>query len=145
MTLRLLPTLSYDIRSPTEWRSRTRTEALKPIPTPHTTTVISAKEGVAKSIKALNHRGTKATKEKLFFVLFVPFVVPFFSGPFATTSFAGMTAVWASALGGSRALTVKQKKDKQTIKKLERELKRKDKACGHHDNLTEPSLYTCPA
>ena len=56
----------------------------------HTNTVIPAKEGVAKSIKALNHRGTKATKEKLFFVLFV---VPFFSGPFATPSFVGMTVV----------------------------------------------------
>ena len=38
---------------------------------------------VAKSIKALNHEeheGHKG-KEKLFFV---PFVVPFFTGPFAT-------------------------------------------------------------
>ena len=40
-------------------------------------------EGVAKSIKALNHEGHKGT-EKLFFVLFMSFVVLFFSGPFAT-------------------------------------------------------------
>ena len=39
-------------------------------------------ESVAKSIKALNHKAHKG-KEKLFFVLFVRFVVPFFSGPFA--------------------------------------------------------------
>ena len=43
----------------------------------------------AKSIKALNHREHREHKgkEKLFFVLFV---VPFFSGLFATTSKAGM-------------------------------------------------------
>ena len=47
-------------------------------------------EAVAKSIKALNHEeheGHKG-KEKLFFVLFVFFVVPFFSEPFATPSLA---------------------------------------------------------
>ena len=45
-----------------------------------------SKEGGAKSIKALNHKGQKG-KEKLYFVLFVSFVVPFFSEPFATISF----------------------------------------------------------
>ncbi len=48
-------------------------------------------EGVAKGIKALNHEeheGHKG-KEKLFFVLFVFFVVPFFSEPFAMASFEG--------------------------------------------------------
>ena len=52
-------------------------------------------EGVAKSIKALNHEeheGHKG-KEKLFFVLFVFFVVPFFSELFATPSIARMTMV----------------------------------------------------
>ena len=41
-------------------------------------------EVVAKSIKALNHEGHEEHKEELFFsfVLFVSFVVPFFSGPF---------------------------------------------------------------
>ena len=34
-------------------------------------------EAVAKSLKALNHEGHKG-KEKLFFVLFVSFVVPLF-------------------------------------------------------------------
>ena len=45
-------------------------------------------EVVAKSKKALNHEGHEGHKgkEKLFFVLFVSFVVPFFSEPFATTS-----------------------------------------------------------
>ena len=45
-------------------------------------------EGVAKSIKALNHEGHEGHKgkEKLFFVPFVLFVVPFFSEPFATPS-----------------------------------------------------------
>ena len=54
---------------------------------------IPAFEGVAKSIKALNHKAHKEHKgkEKLFFVLFVLFVVPFFSEPFATPSFARMT------------------------------------------------------
>ena len=45
--------------------------------------------GVAKSIKALNHEvheGHKG-KEKLFLVLFVFFVVPFFSETFATPTF----------------------------------------------------------
>ena len=44
------------------------------------------KEGVAKSIKALNHEGHEGHKgkEKLFFVLLVSFVVPFFSEPFVT-------------------------------------------------------------
>ena len=51
--------------------------------------IISAKEVVAKSIKALNHEGHEEHKgkEKLFFVFFVSFVVPFFSEPFATPSF----------------------------------------------------------
>ena len=46
---------------------------------------ITEKEGVAKSLKALNHEGHEGHKgkEKLFFVLFV---VPFFSGLFATPS-----------------------------------------------------------
>ena len=46
-------------------------------------------EGVAKSLKALNHEGHEGHKgkEKLFFVLFVSFVVPFFSEPFATPAF----------------------------------------------------------
>ena len=44
-----------------------------------------SKEVVAKGTKALNHEGHKG-KEKLFFVLFVSFVVPFFSEPFATPS-----------------------------------------------------------
>ena len=46
-------------------------------------------EFVAKSIKALNHEGHQGHegKEKLFLVLFVSFVVPFFSEPFATSSF----------------------------------------------------------
>ena len=51
--------------------------------------IILAKEGVAKSIKALNHEeheGHKG-KEKLFLVLFV---VPFFSEPFATLSKEGV-------------------------------------------------------
>ena len=45
-------------------------------------------EIVAKSIKALNHREHREHKgkEKLFFVLFVFSVVPFFSEPFATPS-----------------------------------------------------------
>ena len=43
---------------------------------------------VAKSLKALNHEGHEG-KEKLFFVLFVSFVVPFFSEPFATPSCLG--------------------------------------------------------
>ena len=49
-------------------------------------TVIPVKEGVAKSIKALNHEEHEGHegKEKLFFVLFV---VPFFSGLFATPFF----------------------------------------------------------
>ena len=40
----------------------------------------------------LNHKAHKEHKgkEKLFFVLFVCFVVPFFSGPIATPSIAGM-------------------------------------------------------
>ena len=75
-------------------------------------------EGVAKSIKALNHRGTKATKGKLFFVLFVPFVVHFFSGPFATTSFAGMTAVCASAPGGTREGMTKQEGSESDLRTL---------------------------
>ena len=50
--------------------------------------VILTKEGVAKSIKALNHEEHEGHegKEKLFFVFFVFFVVPFFSEPFATAS-----------------------------------------------------------
>ena len=46
------------------------------------------KEGVAKSLKALNHEGHEGHKgkEKLFFVFFVSFVVTFFSEPFATPS-----------------------------------------------------------
>ncbi len=45
---------------------------------------------VAKSIKALNHEEYEGHqgKEKLFFMLFV---VPFFSEPFATSSFARTT------------------------------------------------------
>ena len=45
-------------------------------------------EGGAKSIKALNHEEHEGhkEKEKLFFVLFVSFVVPFFSEPFETPS-----------------------------------------------------------
>ena len=45
--------------------------------------------GAARSIKALNHEvheGHKG-KEKLFLVLFVFFVVPFFSEPFVTPTF----------------------------------------------------------
>ena len=59
------------------------------------TIVIPAKEGVAKSIKALNHEGHEGHKgkEKLFFVLFVSFVVPFFSEPFATPVFAHVMVV----------------------------------------------------
>ena len=57
--------------------------------------------GVAKSVKALNHKEHKGHKgkEKLFFVLFVRFVrfvrfvVPFFSGPFATTSVTVKTMI----------------------------------------------------
>ena len=47
--------------------------------------VILTKEGVAKSIKALNHEEHEGHegKEKLFFVFLV---VPFFSEPFATAS-----------------------------------------------------------
>ena len=62
------------------------------------TTVV---EVVAKSIKASNHEGHEEHKgkEKLFFVLFVSFVVPFFSGPFATPSKTGK----AFAGGGQRA------------------------------------------
>ena len=43
-------------------------------------------EVVTKSLKALNHEGHKEHKgkEKLFFVRFVSFVVPFFSEPFVT-------------------------------------------------------------
>ena len=54
--------------------------------------IIPAKKIVAKSIKALNHREHREHKgkEKLFFVLFVFSVVPFFSEPFATPSIAGM-------------------------------------------------------
>ena len=65
----------------------------------------TALEGVAKSIKALNHEeheGHKG-KEKLFFVLFVSFVVYFFSGPFATTSFAQMTVMVCGVGMGSNA------------------------------------------
>lgn len=40
----------------------------------------------------------------------------------------GMSASSVSATGQRKALAAEQKKDKQTIKKLERELKRKDKA-----------------
>ena len=49
-------------------------------------------EAVAKSIKALNHEGHEGHKgkEKLFFVLFVSFVVPFFSESFAMPSFGKM-------------------------------------------------------
>lgn len=47
--------------------------------------------GCRKKQKALNHKDTESTKEKLFFVPLVFFVVPFLSGPFATTSFTGMT------------------------------------------------------
>ena len=50
---------------------------------------VPVSELVAKNIKALNHEeheGHKG-KEKVFFVLFVSFVVPFFSGAFATPSF----------------------------------------------------------
>ena len=49
-------------------------------------------EAVAKSIKASNHEGHEEHKgkEKLFFVLFVSFVVPFFSGPFAAPFFEGV-------------------------------------------------------
>ena len=59
--------------------------------------VMLAKEGVAKSIKALNHEGHEGHKgkEKLFFALFVSFVVPFFSEPFATASKAGVDLVVA--------------------------------------------------
>ena len=49
-------------------------------------------EIVAKGIKALNHEGHKG-KEKLFFVLFVSFVAPFFSEPFATLSMSGVTGI----------------------------------------------------
>ena len=49
---------------------------------------ILANEAVAKSIKALNHKEHKG-KENLFFVLI------FFSGPFATTFFAGMTMMYS--------------------------------------------------
>ena len=64
------------------------------------TSLIPAKEGVAKSIKALHHKDTKAQR-KLFCLPGVTqaspkktlclraFVVPFFSGPFATTFFTG--------------------------------------------------------
>ena len=50
--------------------------------------VILTKEGVAKSIKALNHEEHEGHEgeEKLFFVFFVFFVVPFFSESFATAS-----------------------------------------------------------
>ncbi len=41
---------------------------------------------------------------------------------------SGVSASPASPSGQHKALTVEQKKDKQTIKKLERELMRKDKA-----------------
>ena len=57
---------------------------------------IPAMEVVAKNTKALNHEeheGHKG-KEKLFVVLLVSFVVPFFSGLFATASIARMTAGW---------------------------------------------------
>ena len=56
-------------------------------------------EGVAKGIKALNHEGHEGHKgkEKLFFVLFVSFVVPFFSEPFATPSLNNCHFTHASA------------------------------------------------
>ena len=44
-----------------------------------------------KSLKALNHEGHKG-KEKLFFVLFVSFVVPFFSGLFVTIFLINVSA-----------------------------------------------------
>ena len=49
-------------------------------------------EVVAKGIKALNHEGHEGHKgkEKLFFVRFV---VPSFSGPFATLSMSGVTGI----------------------------------------------------
>ena len=43
-----------------------------------------------KSLEPQRH-GDHKGKEKLFFVLFVFSVVPFFSGPFATASLTGMT------------------------------------------------------
>ena len=60
------------------------------------TFVTPSVEGVAKSVKALNHKEHKGHKgkEKLFFVLFVRFVVPFFSGPnIATTSVTVKTMI----------------------------------------------------
>ena len=50
-----------------------------------------AEKGVAKSLKALNHEEHEGHegKEKIFLVLFVSFVVPFFSEPFAPPSEAG--------------------------------------------------------
>ena len=61
----------------------------------HLSRQMPVSESVAKSIIALNHKGTKTTKEKLFFVLFVPVWFPFFSGPFATTSFAGKVMLFS--------------------------------------------------
>ena len=59
-----------------------------------TLSIFPVAKGVAKGIKALNHEGHEGHKgkEKLFFVIFVSFVVPFFSGSFATPSFARMAA-----------------------------------------------------
>ena len=52
-------------------------------------------QGCHKKHKALNHEEHEVHKgkEKLFFVLFVFFVVRFFSEPFATPSFAGVTMI----------------------------------------------------
>ena len=47
----------------------------------------------------------------------------------------------ASPSGQHKALTVEQKKDRQTIKKLERELKRKDKALAETAALL---VFMCP-
>ena len=58
---------------------------------------IPAMEVVAKNTKAFNHEDHKG-KEKLFFVLLVSFMVPFFSGLFATASIARMTAGWFDLL-----------------------------------------------
>ena len=53
------------------------------------------------SQKASNHEGHEGHKgkEKLFFVLFVSFVVPFFSEPFATPS-----CEWVKLLSHHRSL-----------------------------------------
>ena len=56
----------------------------------------STEQVVAKSIKALNHKEHKG-KENLFSVLFV---VPFFSGPFATPSEMSVNQIWAVTLTG---------------------------------------------